>query len=63
MLVDGWVGAPCKVLEAYMGEAEWPAQPTRGRKAQPLRGLAQFGHGCLVWFVLLWCCSGHCTQS
>ena len=43
MLLEGGVGAPPKVLEAYMGEAAWLAEPTRGRKAQPLWALAQGG--------------------
>ena len=27
MLLDGAVRAPHKILEAYMGEAVWPAEP------------------------------------
>ena len=30
MILDGGVGAPRKVLEAYMGEVGWPAEPTQG---------------------------------
>ena len=29
MLFEGGEGAPHKVLEAYMGEAVWPTEPTR----------------------------------
>ena len=43
MFFDSGVRALRKVLEAYVGEAEWPAEPTRGRKVQPLRALAQLG--------------------
>ena len=42
-LLNNGVWTPPKVLEAYMGEAELPAEPTRGRKAQPPRALAQRG--------------------
>ena len=41
MFFNGGVGALPKVLEAYMGEAVWPAEPTRGRMARPPRPLAQ----------------------
>ena len=27
MILDGGVGAPQQVLEAYMGEAVWPTEP------------------------------------
>ena len=30
MILDGGVGALHKVLEAYMGEVGWPAEPTGG---------------------------------
>ena len=43
MILDSGVGSPHKVLEASMGEAGWPAEPTRGRKAQPRRALTQLG--------------------
>ena len=40
-------------VEAYMGEAGWPAKPTTSQKAQPLGTLAQrggivalYGSGC-----------------
>ncbi len=33
-LIPMWVGAPTKVLEAYMGKAAWPTKPTQGRKAR-----------------------------
>ena len=42
-LLDGGEGAPQKVLEAYMGEVGWLAEPTRGQKAQPLHVFAQLG--------------------
>ena len=29
MIFDGGVRAPRKILEAYMGEAVWPAEPPR----------------------------------
>ena len=29
-ILDGGVGTPPKVLEDYMGEGVWPAEPTRG---------------------------------
>ena len=42
-LLDGGIGAMPKVLEAYMGEAAWPTEPTRGRMAWPPWALAQRG--------------------
>ena len=39
-LLGGGIGAPHKVLKAYMGEAVWLAKPTRGQKAQPPQVLA-----------------------
>ena len=40
MLLNSGVGASQKVLEAYMGEAWWLAEPTRGQKAQHLHARA-----------------------
>ena len=42
-VLDGGIGALPKVLEAYMGEAAWLAEPTWGRTAWPSRALAQRG--------------------
>ena len=41
MILDGGVGTPQKILEVEMREVGWPAEPTRGRKAQHVRTLAQ----------------------
>ena len=43
MFLDGGVGALPKFLEAYMGEASWPTEPTQGRMTRPPRALAQRG--------------------
>ena len=56
-LLDGGVGpvrAPHKVLEAYMGEAGWPAEPTQRAKDTTSKDIGPtWGHGCLLWFGLL----------
>jgi hypothetical protein len=44
-----------KVLEAYMDEAAWLAEPTRGQTARPPRALAQ--HGDIVASYSSGCCS------
>ena len=54
MLLEGGVGALSKVLEAYMGEAALPTDPTQGRTTRPSWALAQHGgHSCQVCFDLL----------
>ena len=55
MLLDGGVRALPKVLEAYMGEAALPTEPTRGRTARPPRALAQ--RGGIVAKYASGCCS------
>ena len=32
MILDGGIGAPRKVLEAYMGEVGWPANPPKAER-------------------------------
>ena len=41
--LDGGLGTLPKVVEAYLGEAAWPVEPTRGRTAQPPGVLAHCG--------------------
>ena len=43
MVLNGGVGALSKVLKAYIGEAAWPAKPTRGRTTRPSHVFAKCG--------------------
>jgi hypothetical protein len=42
-LFEGAVRVLTKVLEAYISEAAWPTEPTRGQTTQPPQAMAQFG--------------------
>ena len=57
MLLDGGIGAPPKVLEAYMGEAMWPAKPIQCQTKRPPQGLVQRGG------VILKYASGCCSVA
>ena len=61
MLLDGGVGALPKVLEAYMGEAALPIDPTQGRTAQPPRALAKRG-GIVAKYALGYCNVAQATR-
>ena len=47
-LLDNGVGALSKVLEAYMSEAVYATDPTRGKKAWPTGIGPTWGHSCQV---------------
>ena len=59
MLIDGGVWAVHKVLEAYLDEVGWLAEPTlkapsltEGTTSMDIGPM--WGHSCLVWYMFLY---------